>query len=337
MSRIIATRIAEAAVVLFVVSIMVFLLVRMAPGDPINIFLGEQEISDEQRQALIARHGLDQSLAVQYLRFAGHALAGDLGNSIVQRRPVADLLAPAFMATLELTTFGLLISIVVGVPAALMAAMMRGRWADQLSSGFALFAFSMPSFWLGVMLILLFSVTLGWLPTGGRIERSAGLEQITGIFTLDAVLTGNLVALQSALRHLILPSLAIAAALTAALMQVLRGSLISISQEDFIDALRARGLGRPDIWRHMLRNAAPPTVIIMGVKFGGLLGGAIVTESVFSWPGLGLLIVEAIRARDYPLVQGGVLVMAAAFVLVSLVVDIVHLILDPRIRSGGGH
>lgn len=337
MIRIIATRIAETALVLVVVSVMVFLLVRLAPGDPVDIFLGEQEVSAEQREALIRSYGLDRPLAMQYLRFAGNALTGDLGQSIVQRTDVAGLIWPALMATVELTVAGLLISVIVGVPAALLAAMMRGRWADQLSSGFALFAFSMPTFWLGVMLVLLFSVWLGWLPTGGRIDRSVGLVPITGLYSLDAVLSGNLPALHSALRYLTLPAIAIAAALTAALMQVLRGSLISVSQEDFINALRARGLGKRQIWGHMLRNAAPPTVIIMGVKFGGLLGGAIVTESVFSWPGLGLLIVEAIRARDYPLVQGGVLTMAAAFVVVSLIVDIIHLMLDPRIRQGGGH
>ncbi|MCL4186917.1 MAG: ABC transporter permease [Rhodobacteraceae bacterium] len=327
-------RLLQTVVVLLFVSVIVFLLVRLIPGDPVDIFLGEATVSDEQRAMLRSEHGLDRPIIVQYGAFLAKAVQGDLGRSITQRVPVAELLGPAFLATIELVIAGTLLSVVVGVPIALLAAMRHGRTADQVTSALALFGYSMPTFWLGIMMILVLSVHLGWFPTGGRIAMSAGLERHTGLFVVDAIITGNMRALGSALQHLVLPSIALAAVSTASLMQVLRGSLISISQEEFVSALRARGLGRPTLWRHMLRNAAPPTVIIMGVRFGSLIGGGIVLETVFSWPGLGLLIIDAIRARDYPVVQGGVLVMAASFVIVSLVVDVIHILLDPRIRQG---
>jgi len=325
-------RLVQTVVVLFVVSIIVFMLVRLIPGDPVDIFIGEMQVSTEQREVYRREYGLDQPIYVQYFAFVGKAVTGDLGRSITVRAPVAALLWPAFLATLEVVIAGTLLSVIVGVPVALLAAARRGKLADQVSGAIALFGYSMPTFWLGIMLILVFSVQLGWLPTGGRISNLVALQRVTGLHVIDALITGNFNALGSALRHLALPAMALAAVSTASLMQVLRGSLISVGQEDFVDALRSRGLSRPVVWRHMLRNAAPPTVIIMGVRFGGLLGGGIVLESVFSWPGLGLLIIDAIRARDYPLVQGGVLLMAATFVLVSLIVDIIHVFLDPRIR-----
>ena len=333
----VASKIVQTVIVLFLVAVVVFLIVRLTPGDPVDIFIGESNVSDEQRAVLMQQYGLDQPIYVQFVNFLGNALQGDLGRSITQRMPVMNLIGPAFLATLELSVAGLLLSIIVGVPLAFAAAIHRGKLVDSIASAFTLFCYSMPTFWLGIMLILLLSVHLGWFPTGGRIAPRLGLESVTGLYVVDAIITGNMPALRSALHQLALPAIALAAAITASLTQVLRGSLIQIGQEEFIGALRSRGLSKMSIWRHMLRNAAPPTVIVMGVRFGGILGGAVVLESVFSWPGLGMLIVDAIRARDYPLVQGGVLVMAVAFVLTSFIVDILHVLMDPRIRHQEAH
>jgi len=335
MLRLILNRFGQTALVVMIVSVIVFGLIRMTPGDPVDIFLGEQSVTAEQREGYRRDLGLDRPLVVQYFDFAWNALSGDLGRSILQKTSVATLTWNAFLATFELTVAGLVVGVLIGVPTALVAAMNHGRLADRLSSSIALFGISVPTFWLGIMMILLLSLGLGLFPTGGRIDAGLAPTRITGLMTVDALITGNIPALLSALRYLALPAISIGVALSAAIMQVLRGSLIAVKEEEFIYALRSRGLGRGAIYRHMLRNAAPPTVIIMGVKLGGLLGGAIVTESVFSWPGLGLLVVEAIRARDYPLVQGAVLFMAVVFVLVSLLTDIIHLIMDPRIRQGG--
>ncbi|HQZ11431.1 MAG TPA: ABC transporter permease [Devosia sp.] len=331
------SKIVQTVVVLFLVAVVVFLLVRLTPGDPVDIFIGESNVSDEQRAVLMQHYGLDQPIHVQFLHFIGNALQGDLGRSITQRQPVGELILPAFLATAELSIAGMILAVIVGVPMAFIAAINRGKAMDHITNTIALFCYSMPTFWLGIMLILLLSVHMGWFPTGGRLPSRVDLETITGLHVVDAILTGNMDALRITLHQLTLPAVALAAAITATLTQVLRGSLIQIGQEEFIGALRSRGLSKLSIWRHMLRNAAPPTVIVMGVRFGGILGGAVVLESVFSWPGLGMLIVDAIRARDYPLVQGGVLVMAVAFVVTSFIVDILHVLMDPRIRHQEAH
>ena len=335
MLYLILRRLIQTGFVLMIVSVIVFALVRMAPGDPVDIFLGEQTVSAEQRADYRRELGLDQPIVVQYLVFVKNALRGDLGQSIYRRTDVTTLVIPAFLATFELVMVSLIIAVVLGVPLAFIAATNHGRFIDRFSSTGALFGYSMPTFWLGIMLILIFSVLLGWLPTGGRLSYILTVERITGLVLVDSLLTGNFAGFWTGLRHITLPAMTIGLSLAATLMQVLRGSLITAKNEDFVDALRSRGLSRSSINSHLLRNAAPPTVIIMGLRIGGLLGGAIVTESVFSWPGLGLLIIEAIRARDYPLIQAGVLMMAAAFVIVSLIADIIHIMLDPRIRQSG--
>lgn len=334
MLTLVIQRLGQTILVLFIVSVIVFGLIRMTPGDPVDIFLGEQNVSQEQREAYRHDLGLDRPIIVQYLSFLGGAVQGDLGRSIIERKSVAEMTWSAFLASFEMTFVGLVLSLIIGVPAALLAALNHGKLLDRLSSSVALFGISIPTFWLSIMLILVLSVTLGVFPTGGRIDASFAPTRITGLMLVDSILTANYQALRSALSYIALPAISIGTALAASVMQVMRGSLVSVKEEDFVQALRSRGLGKSAVYRHMLRNAAPPTVIIMGVKFGSLLGGAIVTEYVFSWPGLGRLIVEAIRARDYPVVQGGVLVMAVAFVVVSLLTDIFHLMLDPRIRQG---
>lgn len=334
MSRLIATRLLQTFVVSVLVSMIVFLLIHLAPGDPISNLYGELNVDAGQRAAMADKLGLSDPLWLQYLNYAGGALHGDLGVSIFQQQSVTSLIVPALTATVELTIASLLVAIVIGVPIAIVSALKQNSVYDRGSSVLALFGISMPSFWLGIVCILVFSVHLHWLPSDGRLDTSQVIHGYTGFATLDAVLSGNWSGLASAVKHLILPALTLGMAITATVTRVLRSSLVQIKNQEFVEALRARGLSEVSVVRHMLRNALPPTVIMVGVKIGALLGGAIVVEVVFSWPGLGRLIVTAITARDYPLISGGVLVMAILFVLVNLATDLIHGALDPRIRQG---
>lgn len=334
MLRLVAVRLGQTAIVALIVSITVFLLMHVAPGDPVNAVYGEQNVSAAQKAALRAQLGLDLPLWHQYTDFVLGALRGDLGTSIFRNAPVGSLVAPALMATVELTIASLVVAIAIGFPVAVISALKQNSAYDRGGSALALFGISMPSFWLGIICILIFSVHLGVLPTGGRLAIGVTVHDITGIHTLDALLTGNWLALRSGIDHLILPALTLGTAMSATLARVLRASLIDAKNQEFVEALRARGMSEVAVVRHMLRNSLPPAVIMMGIKIGSLLGGAIVIEVVFSWPGLGRLIVTAISARDYPLIQGGVLVMAVLFVMVNLATDLIHGVLDPRVRQG---
>ncbi|WAX55158.1 ABC transporter permease [Jatrophihabitans cynanchi] len=334
MVRLVSVRLMQTVIVAFIVSVIVFLLMHVAPGDPVNAIYGEQNVSAVQKAALRHQLGLDLPLWRQYADFVLHALQGDLGNSIFRSASVGSLVRPALMATVELTVASLVVAVAIGFPVAVISALKQNSIYDRAGSALALFGISMPSFWLGIICILVFSVHLGILPTGGRLATGLSVRDITGIDTLDAVLSGNWIALRSALEHLVLPAVTLGAAMSATLARVLRASLIEAKNQEFVEALRARGMSEVAVVRHMLRNSLPPAVIMMGIKVGSLLGGAIVIEVVFSWPGLGRLIVTAISARDYPLIQGGVLVMAVLFVLVNLATDLIHGVLDPRVRQG---
>lgn len=330
MLRLLLGRVWQTFIVILLVSLIVFVLMRLVPGDPVAMMFGEGEVSEAQKDALRAEYGLDLPLPLQFLKFIFGVFTGDLGNSLLLKAPVSTLIGPALLATLELTIASVLVAIIIGTPIAIVSALKQGTAIDKTGSAVALFGISMPSFWLGILLILVFSVQFGLFPTGG--QTSVSVPHVTGLVVLDSILSGNGAAIQSSLKHLVLPSITLGAAVAATLVRVLRSGLIEVKQDDFVDALRARGVSRASILRHMLRNALPPTIILMGIKIGSLLGGAIVIEVIFSWPGLGRLIVDAINARDYPLVQGGVIVMAILFVAVNFVVDILHGAMDPRIR-----
>ena len=334
MVRLVTARLLQTVVVALLVSVIVFGLMHLAPGDPVNTIYGEQNVSAAQKAALRAQLGLNKPLWHQYVDFVWGALHGNLGTSIFQHEPVSSLIRPALMATVELTVVSLIVAIAIGFPVAVISALKQNSVYDRAGSTLALFGISMPSFWLGIICILVFSVHLGVLPTAGRLATGVSVPDVTGITTLDALLTGNWTAFGSAIQHLVLPALTLGTAMSATLARVLRASLISVKNQEFIEALRARGMSEVAVTRHMLRNALPPSVIMMGIKVGSLLGGAIVIEVVFSWPGLGRLIVTAITARDYPLIEGGVLVMAVLFVLVNLATDLAHGVLDPRVRQG---
>jgi ABC-type dipeptide/oligopeptide/nickel transport system permease component len=331
-----ARRLGQTILVLFGVSIIVFSLIHITPGDAVDAMFAGEDVSAAQRAAYRHQLGLDQPLFHQYLSYIGGVFHGDLGTSIRQGVPVSHLIFSTLPATVELTFAALVVAILIAVPVAIVSALRQGSLWDRGGSVLALFGISMPSFWLGIMLILIFSVALQWLPASGRLGVGTDLGQITGFLLPDAALQGNWTAFMSGLVHIALPAITLGTAITASLSRVLRSGLLEVKGQDYIDALRARGLRFPTIVRHMLRNALPPTVIVMGVRIGSLLGGAIVVEVVFGWPGVGRLVVDAIQSRDFPVVQGAVLVLALVFVLVNLLTDILQAWLDPRVKIAAG-
>lgn len=332
----IVRRLWQTVLVLFGVSIIVFSLIHITPGDAVDVMFAGENVSVEQRELFREQLGLDQPLVQQYFNYMLGAVQGDLGTSIRRGTPVAGIIGSTIPATVELTLAALVVAIVIAIPIAVVSALRQGSPWDRGGSILALFGISMPSFWLGIMLILIFSVGLQWFPASGRLQSGSGLSQITGFLLVDAVLQGNWAAARSGLVHIALPAITLGTAITATLSRVLRSGLLEVKGQDYVDALRARGLRFWTVLRHMLRNALPATVIVMGVRIGSLLGGAIVVEVVFGWPGLGRLIVDAIQNRDFPLVQGAVLVLAVLFVLVNLLTDILQAWLDPRIKLTGG-
>ena len=297
-------QIAQAAIVLLNVSLVVFVLVRIVPGDPARLMLG-MEASEEAVQAARAQFGFDRPLYVQYAQFVGGALRGDLGQSVRFRRPVGDLLRESFPATLELALAATVIALLLAVPAGIYAAVHRDGVLDRLLMAGALIGQAMPIFWLGIMLITLFSVKLGWLPTSGR----------------------------GSLAQLIMPSVTLSTYVMALLARLTRSNMLDVLREQYVRTARAKGLRETVIvHKHALMSAALPIVTVLGLQVGALLSGAVVTETVFNWPGIGTLALRAIQQRDYPVVQGVVLVSAALFVLINGMVDLAYRYLDPRVR-----
>jgi peptide/nickel transport system permease protein len=306
-------RLLLAVPVLFGVSVLVFAVLHLAPGDPAAIMLGAQA-TEEDVVRLHRDLGLDQPVVVQYVRWMGHVLQGDLGRSIPLGRAVLPEVLLRFKATLVLTAGALLIAVLLGLAAGIVSAVKQYTWLDRISMGIAVTGVSLPVFWTGIMLILLFALQLRWFP-------SSGMSSPYGSGVADA------------LWHLVLPAVTLGTASAAALARLTRSSVLEIIRQDYVRSARAKGLAeRAVIARHVLKNAINPIITVLGLQVGFLLGGAILTETVFSWPGLGSMMVRAIQARDYPLVQGGVLLIATTFVLVNLMVDLLYAVFDPRIR-----
>jgi ABC-type dipeptide/oligopeptide/nickel transport system permease component len=304
-----ARRIALALPVLFGVSIVSFLLLRVIPGDPARLMAGPDA---DYAQVQLIRHqmGLDVPLPQQYLLYLGGLFHGDLGMSTREKAPVAQILAGRFPFTLELTVAALALSLLAGIASGIAAATRKGGIADQVVMVLSLTSISMPSFWLGLMLIGLFAVWLGLLPTGGA-DSPAGV---------------------------ILPAVTLALGEAGAISRVTRASMLEVIKQDFIRTAQAKGVGRRAIVvRHVLTNALTPILTLSGLHFGFLLGGAVVTETVFAWPGLGQLLIESISYRDYPVIQAILLLLAAEFVLVNLLVDALYSVVDPRVRHGDAH
>lgn len=325
-------RLLQAVLVLICATIVVFVLVRVLPGDAADLMSADEGATAEQRQELRQQMGLDQPAPLQYLTFMSDVLRGDLGNSLTQGRPVFEVLFEGLGATLQLTLAGMLIAVLIALPLALISAIRQNSLWDRFGSVGSMFGVSMPTFWQGILLILLFSVAFPIFPTGGVMGAEFSVAKVTSVPILDAILAGNWAAVWSSTVHLILPAVTLGTSAAAVLARVLRASLLEIKSQDFMDALRARGLPEWQVTLHMLRNSLPTTVIVFGSKIGTLLGGTLVIEVVFSWPGLGSLLIGSIDARDYPVIQGAVLLATVMVVLSNLLADLAHGWLDPRIK-----
>ncbi|TPW31136.1 ABC transporter permease [Martelella alba] len=306
--------------------IVTFCLLLLIPGDPAAVLLG-QEASPEAIASLRSALGLDLPWYQRLLAYFGDLLHGDMGMSIFQNEPVAKIIAGRLPATLELAFVSLIIAVAIGMTLGVLSAMRQGSWIDTFAMLFAQLGVSMPVYWLGLLLMLAFAVQLGWLPAVGRGE---GIVPALG----DAF-TGNLTPLTDSLKHIALPALALAANSAAVISRLVRASMLEVMREDFVRTAYAKGLRRPRVViRHALRNALLPVLSIIGLRFGALLGGAVLTESIFAWPGLGQLTITAISQRDLPLIQGIVLTFAILFALINLIVDLLYAAVDPRIRLG---
>ena len=330
------TRLAHLVPVLFGVSLLVFMIMHITPGDPIELMMSQAGgVTDEQIQSIRAEYGLDKPIYVQYISFVTRAVQGDLGSSFVHKRPVTDVIAARVPATVELTVVALVFSLAIAIPLGVISAAKQYSLLDKGGSVFALFGVSMPGFWLGIVLIIVFGAQLGWLPTSGRLSDGMALESRTGYYLLDSILSGNTHAFIDALRHLILPAITLGAALTAVSMRLTRSSMLDVIRQDYVTFAKAKGLpSTVVIVKHALRNALIPTITLAAVQVGVLLSGNMIVETVFGWPGLGSLAVNAINARNYPLVQGVVLIYAVSYVVLNLVADILCTYLNPRLRKG---
>ena len=307
MWRLALRRLALTLPTMLAAATLVFALLHLVPGDPVDVMLGESAQAAD-REALRRTLGLDRPLPAQYAGFLRGLATADLGRSLVSGAPVADLLTARLPATAELTVAALLVAVALSFPLGLAAAARPGTWIDRGSVGFALLGVSMPSFWLGPMLIILFAIDLRWLPVSGR-----------GTWA-----------------HLVLPAFTLGLGMAAILTRMTRASVLECLAEDYVRTARAKGVGRGAILlRHALRNALAPVVTILGLQFGALLAGTVITETIFAWPGLGRLLIDAINQRDYPVVQGCILAIAASFVAANALADLVNLWLDPRTRRGG--
>jgi ABC-type dipeptide/oligopeptide/nickel transport system permease component len=304
MGAYIRRRLLQSVVVVWGVSLLVFFLLRLAPGDPVSLLLAETA-TPEQMDAVREKWGLNKPIPVQYMVFLSRALQGDLGDSLFFQQPAMEVLMERMPATLQLSAVALLFSLSVAIPVGMLSALKRDTIWDYLGTGLAMMGQAIPPYWLGIMLILVFSVALGWFPTSGR----------------------------GTVWHLVLPAITLGSVLMALITRLVRSGMLDVLGEDYIRTARAKGLQeRRVIVRHALRNILIPLVTVVGLQLGALFGGAVITESIFAWPGVGRLALQAINARDYPLVQASVLFISVVYVFLNLAVDILYVYLDPRIR-----
>jgi len=319
--------------IIFGVAIIVFLFMRLTPGDPVDIMMGRSGVvSAGEIEKLRSEFNLDKPLPVQLWLFLKGAARGDLGYSYIQKAPVVNLIRDRLPATIELAVAALIFTLIIALPIGILSAVWQNSLLDRLSMAGAFLGISMPGFWLGIILILIFAVRLHWLPVQGRIDYDARLVTRTGFFIIDSILTGNRAALISSLKHLVLPGITLGAAATAVVARVIRSSMLETLRSDYVILARSKGLPEWSVvLKHALRNALIPTVTVVGLQVGVLLGGNMIVETVFSWPGLGRMVVSAIFARDFPLVQGSVMVYAFTFVMANLIVDILYTYLNPKI------
>lgn len=332
MIRYIAQRLLMLIPVLIGISIITFVMIRLIPGDPARIMAGERA-TEEQVQRVREMWGLDKPLHEQYLIYLKNLARGNLGRSLKRNEAVTQELRWALPTTIELAFSAMFVAILIGIPAGIIAAYKQNSWWDLLVMVGSMVGISMPVFWLGLLLIYVFALKLGWMPPSGRLSVGVKITPITGMYTVDALITGNWRGFLDALKHLVMPAVAVGTIPMAVIARMTRSSLLEVLRQDYIRTARAKGLAeRAVIFRHALKNAFLPVVTIIGLQLGTLLVGAILTETIFALPGMGRLIVDRILSRDYPVVQGAVLVFAATFVFINLIVDISYAYLDPRIR-----
>ncbi|ASJ70291.1 ABC transporter permease subunit [Granulosicoccus antarcticus] len=316
------------------VSIVSFLFIRLLPGDPILLMAGERGMSDERYAMLMTQFGFDQPLLAQYWDYLSGIVQGDLGTSFKTKRPVWDEFFALFPATLELSVCAIIFAIVLGIPAGIIAAVKRGKWPDQVLMSTALVGYSMPIFWWALLLIILFSGMLGWTPVSGRISLMYYFPNGTGFMLIDSLRSGQAGAFSSAVQHLILPTIVLGTIPLAVIARQTRSAMLEVLSEDYVRTARAKGLSPLRVnGLHALRNALIPVITVIGLSVGTLLAGAILTETIFSWPGIGKWMVESIGSRDYTSVQGGLLMIAVIVMLVNLFVDVLYGLINPKIRN----
>lgn len=319
--------------VLLGVSVIVFVMITLTPGDPVEIMIGDQLVTPEQEARMRHDLGLDRPLHKRFFVFLGNAAQGDFGESFYHHRPVIDVIAERLPATIELSLVALLIALATAIPLGVLAAIRKNSVLDRLATVGALLGVSLPGFWFGILLLMLFAVHMQILPVSGRIGYSSEIEPITHLLLIDTLLRGNLGAFRDALAHIILPAITLGLPMTAVLMRVTRTSMLEVMRSDYITFAEAKGISRRRIlWRHALKNALIPTVSVAAIETGSLLGGNMIVETVFGWPGLGRLVVESIFVRNYPLVQAAVLFYALTYVMLNFVADILYTVLNPRVR-----
>ena len=333
MLRFLLTRVSLIIPTFFGVTLLTFALIRLVPGDPIMLLVGERDIDPKRHAELRADLGLDQPLMTQYGIYISGVVKGDLGRSIVTKEPILNEFLALFPATIELSVCAIFFAILIGLPVGMLAAVRRGTVFDYASMTVSLTGYSMPIFWWALLLILFFSVILHWTPVSGRISALFWVEPVTGFMLIDSLFSDEQGAFKSAVRHLILPSIALGTIPMAVIARMTRSSMLEVLNEDYIRTARAKGLAPWRIvWLHALRNALIPVVTVIGLAVGILFAGAILTETIFAWPGVGKWLVESVRRRDYPALQGGVLLVATVVMGVNLIVDLLYGVINPRIR-----
>jgi dipeptide transport system permease protein len=315
------------------VTIVAFSFIRMLPGDPIELMAGERGVTPERHAELMTLMGFDRPIWEQYIEFVSKMLQGDLGNSLVTKQPVVEEFFTLFPATVELSICAMFLAVMIGLPAGIIAAVKRGSFFDHTLMGISLAGYSMPIFWWGLLAIMLFSTTLGWTPVSGRISFMFFFDEVTGFMVIDAWLSGQEGALKSALSHLILPTIILGTIPMAVIARQTRSAMLEVLSDDYVRTAKAKGLSPIRIiGLHALRNALITVVTVIGLQVGVVLAGAVLTESIFSWPGVGKWMIDSISRRDYQSVQGGLVLIAAIVMTVNLLVDFLYGLINPRIR-----
>lgn len=339
MAKFIFFRLLQTFIVVLGVTVIVFVILRVMPGDPVQMLFGDGEDGDitAARERYTQMLGLNQPLPWQYLRFLGEILTFNFGNSLIRGgEPVIDMIARALPLTLELSVVSLIIALLIAVPVALLSSIKQNTFWDRGATSLALVGVSMPSFWQGILLIMFVAVWVPIFPVSGVMAQNLVATRITGMPFTDAILTGNFQVAGSVLHHMMLPALTLGTSIAGQFVRVLRSSLLEVKNQDFIQAFRARGISEAGVIWHMLHNAMPTTAVIVGMRIGALLSGTIVIETLFAYPGMGFLLVQGINARDFPVVQGVVVLLTVMVIVSNLAADLVHGWLDPRVKLGQG-